>query len=43
MKEGVIVTHYRNTYAVIHLDYLLDNVETLYQKVKLPMIAIIKN
>lgn len=42
MKEGVIVTHYRNTYAVIHLDYLLDNVETLYQKVKLPMIAIIK-
>jgi len=42
MKEGVIVMHYRDTYALIRLDYLKDNVETLYQKVKKPMIAIIK-
>lgn len=36
------MTHYRDTYALIRLDYLKDNVETLYQKVKKPMIAIIK-
>lgn len=42
MKRGVIVTHYRDTYAVIRLDYLMDNVNLLYQKVKKPMMAIIK-
>lgn len=42
MKRGVIMTHYRDTYAVIRLDYLQDNVELLYQKVKKPMMAIIK-
>lgn len=36
------MTHYRDTYALIHLDYLKDNVETLYQKVKKPMLAILK-
>lgn len=34
--------HYRDTYATVHLDYLLHNVETLYQKVKKPMMAILK-
>ena len=38
LKRGVIVTHYRDTYARIQLDYLKDNVNTLYQKVKKPMI-----
>lgn len=42
LKRGVIVTHYRDTYARIQLDYLKDNVNTLYQKVKKPMMAIIK-
>lgn len=42
MKRGVIMTHYRDTYAVIRLDYLQDNVELLYQKVQKPMMAIIK-
>lgn len=42
MKRGVVVTHYRDTYAIIRLDYLQENVETLYQKVKKPMMAIIK-
>lgn len=36
------MAHYRDTYAMIRLDYLKDNVETLYQKVKKPMMAIIK-
>lgn len=36
------MTYYRNTYAVIRLDYLKKNVETIYQKVKKPMMAIIK-
>lgn len=36
------MTHYRDTYAVIRLDYLQDNVELLYQKVQKPMMAIIK-
>lgn len=36
------MTHYRDTYALIHLDYLKDNVNLLYQKVKKPMMAIIK-
>lgn len=42
MKRGVIVTHYRDTYALIRLDYLKDNVDTLFQRVKKPMMAIIK-
>lgn len=42
MKRGVTVAHYRDTYALIRLDYLKDNVETLYQKVQKPMMAIIK-
>ncbi len=42
LKEGATVIHYRDTYALIRLDYLKDNVETLYRKVKKPMIAIIK-
>lgn len=32
LKRGGNVTHYRDTYACIHLDYIQDNVETLYQK-----------
>ena len=36
------LARYRDTYAVIRLDYLKDNVNTLYQKVKKPMIAILK-
>lgn len=42
MKRGVIVTHYRDTYALIRLDYLKDNVDTLFQRVQKPMMAIIK-
>lgn len=42
LKRGGNVTHYRDTYACIHLDYLKDNVETLYQKVRKPLVAIIK-
>lgn len=42
MKRGVIVTRYRDTYALIRLDYLKNNVDTLYQKVQKPMMAIIK-
>ncbi len=42
LKRGGNVTHYRDTYASIHLDYLKDNVETLYQKVRKPLMAIIK-
>lgn len=34
--------HYRDTYATIQLDYLLHNVETLYQKIQKPMMAILK-
>lgn len=37
-----MVTLFRDTYAVIHLDYLIQNVETLYKKVQKPMMAIIK-
>ena len=37
-----MVTLYRDTYAIIRLDYLIDNVETLYHKVNKPMMAIIK-
>ncbi len=36
------MTQYRDTYALIHLDYLEDNVNTLYHKVQKPMMAIIK-
>ena len=36
------MAHYRDAYACIHLDYLKDNVELLYQKVNKPMIAILK-
>lgn len=36
------MVHYRDTYALIRLDYLKENVEMLYQKVKKPMMAIIK-
>ena len=42
MKRGVTVTHYRDTHALIRLDYLQDNVNTLYQRVQKPMMAIIK-
>ena len=42
MKRGVTVTHYRDTHALIRLDYLKDNVNTLYQRVQKPMMAIIK-
>ena len=42
MKWGVTVTHYRDTHALIRLDYLQDNVNTLYQRVQKPMMAIIK-
>ena len=42
MKRGENVIHYRDTYACIRLDYLQDNVETLYQKVRKPLMAIIK-
>ena len=37
-----MVTLYRDTYAILRLDHLVYNVETLYQKVKKPMMAIIK-
>ena len=37
-----MVTLYRDTYAIVRLDHLVYNVETLYQKVKKPMMAIIK-
>ncbi len=36
------MAQYRDTYALIQLDYLEDNVNTLYQKVQKPMMAIIK-
>lgn len=36
------MTQYRDTHAVIHLNYLKDNVDVLYQKVQKPMMAIIK-
>lgn len=36
------MTHYRDTYALIHLNYIKDNIETLYQKTKKPMMAILK-
>lgn len=36
------LAHYRDTYALIHLDYLKENVNTMYKKVKKPMMAIIK-
>ena len=36
------MTQYRDTYALIHLDYLEDNVNALYHKVQKPMMAIIK-
>jgi len=36
------VTHYRETYALIDLDALTTNVETIYQKIKKPMMAILK-
>ena len=36
------LTRYRDTYAVIRLDYLKENVETLYAKTQKPMIAILK-
>ena len=42
LKRGGNVTHYRDTYACIRLDYIQDNVETLYQKVHKPFMAIIK-
>lgn len=42
MKRGVIVTLYRDTYALIHLNYITKNIETLYQKTKKPMMAILK-
>lgn len=34
--------HYRETYATIHLDYLMNNIDILYQKTQKPMMAIIK-
>lgn len=37
-----MVTLYRDTYAIIRLDNLVKNVEILYDKVKKPMMAIIK-
>lgn len=37
-----MVTKYRDTYAIIRLDRLVENVETLYKKVNKPMMAIIK-
>lgn len=37
-----MVTRYRDTYAIIRLDYLVENVEMLYNKVKKPLMAIIK-
>lgn len=37
-----MVTLYRDTYAIVRLDYLIENVETLYKKVQRPMMAIIK-
>jgi alanine racemase len=33
---------YRDTYAIIRLDYLNENIEYVYNKVKKPMMAIIK-
>ena len=36
------MTHYRETYALINLHHVLHNIETLYQKNKKPMMAIIK-
>lgn len=36
------MAHYRDTYALIHLNYLKENVDTLYKKVNKPMMAIIK-
>ncbi|MEG0276166.1 MAG: alanine racemase [Coprobacillus sp.] len=36
------MAHYRDTYALIRLDYLQENVKTMYNKVKKPMMAIIK-
>ena len=36
------MVQYRDTYAQINLDYLKHNVETIYQKVNKPMMAIIK-
>lgn len=36
------MTHYRETYALVHLDYIVDNIETIYQQTKKPMMAIIK-
>lgn len=36
------MVHFRDTFAVIQLDKLKDNVNTLYEKVQKPMMAIIK-
>lgn len=36
------LTHYRDTYALIHLDSLKENINIMYKKVKKPMMAIIK-
>lgn len=36
------MTRYRDTYAKVRLDYIKENVETLYKKTKKPMVAIIK-
>lgn len=36
------MVHYRDTYALIRLDYLKYNIHTLYKKVNKPMMAIIK-
>ena len=36
------MAHYRDTYALIRLDYLKENIATLYKKVNKPMMAIIK-
>ena len=34
------MTRYRDTYAKVRLDYIKENVETLYNKTKKPMLAI---
>ncbi len=41
-KEEYKMTRYRDTYAKVRLDYIKENVETLYKKTKKPMVAIIK-
>ena len=36
------MVHYRDTYALIRLDYLKQNINTIYNKVQKPLMAIIK-